>query len=218
MGLTELYQRDPRADAYMMVQDDTVFCRGVREFLEAELWPSERAGMVSVYCPEPYERAERGWVQVPATDGLIGALTCIFPNAAGRAMLAHPAVVEHRLRGARRGLIDTDGAVGRWAAQAAMPVYYHSPSLAQHIGDASTVWPGAPNAGRRHSSNFTGEAFDARELHAPPFPPRQRDHRAMAGRQQPRRWSPASCRPPIAGRSPRSRSATSWTRNTRTRS
>jgi predicted O-methyltransferase YrrM len=167
LGLAELYQRGPRADAYMMVQDDTVFCRGVREFLEAELWPDDRVGMVSVYCPEPHAQSGRGWKPVAAGAGLVGALTCIFPNAAARALLGHPGIVDHRLRGGRHGLVDTDGIIGRWAQQAAMPVYHYSPSLAQHIGDTSTVWPGAPNAGPRRSSNFVGEDFDARELIVP---------------------------------------------------
>ncbi len=161
LSLGELYLRDPEADAYLMVQDDTVFCSGVRAFLEAELWPGDRVGLVSVYCPAPYAREEAGWVKVAAGGGVVGALTFVFPNAAVRALLAHPGIVDHRKTGARLGLDDTDGVVGRWAHAARFPVYYHSPSLAQHIGETSTVWPGAPNDGVRTAGNFVGESFDA---------------------------------------------------------
>ena len=164
LGLAELYQRAPEADAYLMVQDDTVFSRGVRAFLEADLWPAPRVGMVSVYCPEPYARPDRGWHPVEQRVGLAGALACILPNAAVRSLLCHPEVIEHRRRGVRHGLVDTDGVLGRWADREGLPIYHHSPSLAQHIGDTSTLWPGAPNSGVRHSSNFAGEDFDARDF------------------------------------------------------
>jgi predicted O-methyltransferase YrrM len=197
LGLTELFQRDPTADAYMMVQDDTLFCRGVREFLEAELWPGHRVGMVSVYCPASDVHTAAGWGSLAAGAGLIGALTCIFPSAAVRALLAHPSIIEHRLRGARHGLVDTDGAIGRWAVQTAMPIYHHRPSLAQHIGDTSTVWLGAPNAGIRHSDNFVGEDFDARKLITPPEqPPGNRPGRIVRGKPAPL----VSCIMPTADR------------------
>ena len=157
-------QRDPRADAYLMVEDDTVFSRNVRAFLEADLWPGGRVGLVSVYCPAPYARTESGWAEVPSNGGLVGALAYVFPNAAARLLLSDPDVINHRRRGLRGGQVDTDGAVGRWAARAGLPVFYHSPSLAQHIGDVSTVWPGARNSGKRRSANFAGEECDLSDL------------------------------------------------------
>ena len=164
LSLAELVHRSPDADAYMMVQDDTIFCRNTRAFLEAELWPGPRVGIVSVYCPEPYTQADDGWALIDTGHGMFGALTCIFPNAAARALLADPRVVNQRQRGAFKGLVDTDGVLGRWANRAGMPVFCHSPSLAQHIGETSTVWQDAENSGVRHSINFLGEDFDALRL------------------------------------------------------
>lgn len=37
LALAELVMRSPRAEAYFMVQDDVVFARGVRPFLERAL-------------------------------------------------------------------------------------------------------------------------------------------------------------------------------------
>ncbi|MCH8048436.1 MAG: hypothetical protein IID44_32475, partial [Planctomycetes bacterium] len=54
LALAELVMRSPRAEAYFMVQDDVVFARGVRPFLERALWPAANCGAVSIYCPSNY--------------------------------------------------------------------------------------------------------------------------------------------------------------------
>jgi hypothetical protein len=54
LGLSELVLRSPHADAYFIVQDDAIFCKNVRPFLEHKLWPSDQTGVVSVYCPQHY--------------------------------------------------------------------------------------------------------------------------------------------------------------------
>jgi hypothetical protein len=59
---------------------------------------------------------------------------------------------------------DASAILAEWAQRQQLPVYYHAPSLAQHIGETSTVWPGAGNSGLRRASTFVGEDFDALEL------------------------------------------------------
>jgi hypothetical protein len=69
LGLCELLLREPRAEAYLMCQDDVVLAAGLREYLERRLWPAAKAGVVSVYCPSHYSPGEqagfhvedRGW-------------------------------------------------------------------------------------------------------------------------------------------------------------
>lgn len=39
-ALQNLIERKPCADAYLVVEDDVVFCQGVRDYLEKTLWPS----------------------------------------------------------------------------------------------------------------------------------------------------------------------------------
>lgn len=164
LALAELVQRQPHAGAYLLVQDDTVFCRNVRALMEQTLWPGERVGLVSCYCPAGYGGPVPGWQLVQAGWDLAGALTYAFPNTAARLLLADPAALSHRRLGPGAGRAYIDSVVGRWAAQARLPVYYHAPSLAQHVGDTSTVWEGARNQGQRCSVTFLGEDFDARSL------------------------------------------------------
>ena len=122
---------------------------------------AQRVALVSPYCPAPYVRRNSGWHEVAAGENLIGAVTYVFPNAAARLLLADARVVNHRQRGAADGLKDIDSVVGRWAGEGRLPVFYHTPSLAQHIGCTSVIWPRATNDGLRRAADFVGEDFDA---------------------------------------------------------
>jgi hypothetical protein len=55
--------REPQADAYLMVQDDALFYdrEDLREYLEAALWPDGPVGAVSLYCPMAYTQPRSGW-------------------------------------------------------------------------------------------------------------------------------------------------------------
>jgi hypothetical protein len=182
LGLAELYQRDPQADAYLMLQDDLVCCRNVRSYLERELWPAERVGLVSFYCPSVYGSAQSGFRQIRIGDGLIGALTYVISPAAVRSVLTHGATLAHRLRGTTVGTRSIDTVVGQWAQARRFPVFCHVPSLAQHIGTTSTLWPGAGNGGQRMASHFVGEEYDSLELAAPQeTPPRAAWDKANKG-------------------------------------
>jgi hypothetical protein len=165
LALAELYMREPYADAFFVLQDDVVLCRNVRRYLEHALWCAPAAGLVSVYRPAVYGSSgtDSGWLQVDTREGLMGALTCIFPNAAARNLLADPQIVEHRLRGAS-GLEGIDTAIGKWAHRANLPVYAHCPSLADHIGRTSAMWSASSDDVRRTTARFAGEEFDACQL------------------------------------------------------
>lgn len=155
LGLVELVLREPHADAYFMCQDDAVMAAGLRYYLERRLWPAPKVGVVSVYCPSHYARnqpsgfhiEDRGW------DSW-GALAYIFPNPSARSIVSDPLVIGHRHHGPAAGLRNIDSVVGRWCRQQKLPYYVHVPSLAQHIGRTSTIFPGASNRGRRRAADF----------------------------------------------------------------
>lgn len=164
LALSELYLRSPQADAYLLFQDDVILCEGVREYLEAELWPRERLAFVSLYCSAGYDSHSGRYAEPPSADGYIGALALAFPPQAVRSLLSSGLIWAHRLRPGTGGVNGIDFALGRWAAQRALPGLFHQPSLAQHIGDVSTVWPNGTNTGRRRAGTFVGRDFDARRL------------------------------------------------------
>ncbi|WP_437194472.1 hypothetical protein [Planctomicrobium sp. SH527] len=156
LGLAELVLREPRADAYLMCQDDVLFSEGLRGYLEESLWPSPEAGVISVYCPNHYATnrnvgfhvENRGWQSC-------GALAYILPAASARALLCDLKVQEHRLNGPAEGLRNIDSVIGRWCLETGRTYLVHTPSLAQHIGEISTIWTGARNVPHHHDVDIS---------------------------------------------------------------
>ncbi len=166
LALSELAQLHPDADAYLICQDDVVFSRNVRAYLEETLWPAHRMGVVSLYTAHDFGRGDI--VDYHEDDRVrdpFGALAYVFPNAAARSLLRDSVLINHRRNEKYlEGRAQVDFLVGLWARRNHLPYYFHSPSLAQHIGDHSAVFKKARNRGWRKSSNFAGEEFDAVEL------------------------------------------------------
>lgn len=155
LGLSELYLREPRADAYLICQDDVLLAEGLRAYLEGTLWPSASVGVVSVYCP--------GHVSVGMPSGFHvdtkgwqtwGALAYVFSNPSVRAFLSDPIVLNHSHHGPDRGRRNIDSLVGAWCERRERPYFVHVPSLAQHIGETTTVWSRDGCDNRRRASQF----------------------------------------------------------------
>lgn len=165
LGLAELLLRHPQADAYLMVQDDVVFCRGVRAYLERLLWPAGEIGVISLYCPSQWSRGkepgfhpeDRGWQAW-------GAHAYVFSNLSIRQFLGHPLALDHRLYGPAEGMRNVDSVVGQWCRLAGLPYYVHVPSLVQHVGNASAIYPAAMLSGNRVAADFVGEDIDVAEF------------------------------------------------------
>ena len=157
LGLAELLMREPEADAYLMVEDDALFADqpGLRTYLEGLLWPGPRPGVVSLFCSRAYTRPRPGWYAFEGTWAWC-ALAFVFPRDLARRFLADPDVVGHRWTRARNPLADTDWRVGRWAETRGVPVYFPTPSLVQHIGEVSSLWPGVRLQGDRLADRFVG--------------------------------------------------------------
>jgi hypothetical protein len=159
LALSELFMRDPKADAYLLCQDDVLLSRRAREYLETELWPASSLGAFSLYAGGPqFSQLPTGFHVDASGWEARGALAYVFPNAAVRLLLGHPYVLNHRRRGPNAGMADIDGVVGAWCLASGLPAYIHAPSLARHIGDISTIHTGAQNEGFRREATFVEDA------------------------------------------------------------
>lgn len=155
LSLTEMVLRDPKVEAYLICQDDVLFSQNTRDYLERRLWPAPEVGVVSIYCPSHYQqmqtpefvREDRGWKSW-------GALAYIFSNPSARLLLSDAAVLNHRGFGPAEGLQHIDAVVGLWCERQELPYFVHSPSLAQHIGDTSTIYPTASVVGHRKADLY----------------------------------------------------------------
>jgi hypothetical protein len=159
LALHELLMREPRADAYLLVQDDALFYdrEPLRAYLEDHvLWPGRGRGVVSLYCSKAYTHPSAGWHPMGDPWGW-GALAFLFPNPLARAFLLDPQVFDHRWTGRSYGLAHIDVVIGRWAARRGVTIWYPSPSLVQHIGETSALWADSRVEGDRRASWFAGD-------------------------------------------------------------
>jgi hypothetical protein len=158
LALAELLLRDPEADAYLLVQDDTQFFAhpGLRAYLEeAVLWPGRRPGVVSLFGSRAYTTDVAGWTRFRGV-WIWCALAFIFPRDVARRFVADADVVGHRWTTERNPLADIDWRVGRWARDRRVPLHFPSPSLVQHIGEVSALWTGVRLLGNRRAGWFAG--------------------------------------------------------------
>jgi len=148
-------RRIPKADAYFIAEDDAVFCRGLRQYLERSLWPDKtgRLALCSPYTPGVYRVERRGWNTQQRGFHLVAAVSWVLPSETARRVLEDLSPLL-QTADARRG---ADYLVGDWAERTGRSVWYHTPSLAQHIGLRNSAL-GDDNVGpMREADDFIGE-------------------------------------------------------------
>ena len=171
--LRDLLAAEPRAQAIVIFQDDIVVAQRTREFLEHDLWPSDRTGVVSLYSPDfkLYEAREKtGWKRIHS-QWLMGACAMVYPREVAEALSRHTTW----RGGAKRTIKDPAKwkAVDTWIGHAVHAekrhAYYPNPSLCQHIAETSSIGHGGNNSLRRgrhfrRSGKFAGEAITPFDL------------------------------------------------------
>jgi hypothetical protein len=158
LALGELLLREPQADAYLMVQDDALFFAhgGLRSYLEdCVLWPGRGEGVVSLFCSRADTPDQPGWTRHRGV-WVWCALAFVFSRSSAQRFLADPDVMGHRWTAARNPMADIDWRIGQWAFDRGVPLHFPAPSLVQHIGEVSALWPGVRLLGNRRASWFAG--------------------------------------------------------------
>src|SRR5262249_39298276 len=157
LALLELYLRKPKAGAYLLVQDDVILpgSPAVRAYLETVFWPGDEPGIVSLFCSSQYTREQPGWHAIDEA-WVWGALALAFHPEVLARFLTDPIVFQHRTRtdGERIGLTHIDVLIGQWADRHHVPVWYPTPSLAQHIGHVSSLWETSRALGLRRADHY----------------------------------------------------------------
>lgn len=149
--LDTLLKKQPNADVYAVFQDDVVLCRDLRGYAEATLWPQnqEKVALCSPYCPTVHRGKSRGWNRLKAGWHLCGALTWFITPEGARRMLRDLGHIQARSR--------IDARVGKWAQDARRSIWYHTPSLAQHIGNRNSALGDNSVNPCRVANDFIGE-------------------------------------------------------------
>jgi hypothetical protein len=161
MALGSLTMHD---SAYvLLIQDDVVFCRNLRNYISALKWP-EDAGCISLYTPDIIPDMSPGLHAAGGTTW--GACALLFRTKTAIELLKTRTVatwpIDRRI----------DVMVGQAVRELGLRFYYHRPSLAQHIGEVSSFRDGRLYSFNRQAPDFVGETFDAMSLldGSPPMP------------------------------------------------
>lgn len=148
LGLLELHLREPNADAYMMVQDDVVFCKNVRQHLERTM-PRSKSSWLNLYTVDQNESVISnkpiGWHEAASLVGQgannrqvnKGALALVFSNQAVESLLSHSSIVS-KCRGSKPKT-NIDGTVGTALNALGHREMIHNPSLVDHIGGDCSI-------------------------------------------------------------------------------
>jgi hypothetical protein len=157
-ALQELLEREPEADALMLVQDDALWPSHlpVREYLEAALWPGLQRGLVSCWCCSDDTAPSAGWHAI-ARPWKFGAVAFIFPRECAEQFVRDTEI--QQLCRCEPG-VPTAGLsllIGDWAWRQGIPVYFTTPSLVQHIGEVSAIFENSRAVGVRWASRYLGD-------------------------------------------------------------
>lgn len=152
VALTDLYIQQPNAQRYAIFQDDIDVRAHARAVVDALEMPP-RAGVLSLYVPAKYTARTSG---VHRHDKLIGALALILPAGPVRELLASGMLASYRATGPNDGRY-LDVKLGEWMQEQDYAIYYYHPSLVQHTGEHSTLYP---NVGATISNNRRSAEYD----------------------------------------------------------
>jgi len=156
-----------QADRYLIVQDDVIFCKALKNYME-ESWPSD-ASACSPYTPSVYGLNKKGWSdQSHKSYRTLGALAYTFTREAAQEVLKTIGQLDieiyinqydpHRNTSWIRPNRHVDVRIGIWAHLYHRKLYYHSPSLVQHTGImTSTLSNETEDFHKRMAGDFIGE-------------------------------------------------------------
>ena len=169
-GLYELFLSEPDAEYYLMVEDDCLWCKNTKSYLDYSLPKLPKFAYASLYTPKDYHYPNmRGFHNVYRGRDTWSTVTVVISRDSVSDFLGHPKTMSHRtdFYGSKHENSSKDCVLASWAGQKYLPIYFHSPSLAEHIGVHSTlVWSEDHDYDETNypqSKDFLGEQKDVSE-------------------------------------------------------
>lgn len=171
-GFYELLLSNPESDYFMMVEDDAIVNKNCRKYIEQAIPQLKDFASISLYTPSIYNLKNfRGFHNGVLNERTWSTVTVIMSKTNAINFFSDSLVQNHRFADTF-GLGQEfwccpntdfknsikDAVLGRWAFQNNLPIYYHTPSLAEHIGNDSTLTNEfATKENGRKSFDFVGE-------------------------------------------------------------
>jgi hypothetical protein len=170
-ALYELLLSNPETDYFYMAEDDGIVCKGIIPYLERTLPMLGRFGTASIYCPGKYHIHNFIGYHDECHGALTwSTLTVIMPRDSVTSFFSEPFVQRHRFENVFESDIAwgvevdpcnsvKDAILGKWAQKNKLPMYYHTPCLASHIGIKSTL-SSKQTSWENLAIDFVGEDYE----------------------------------------------------------
>lgn len=156
----------------LTVQDDSLFHPETRAFTESILWPSPKAGFVSLYTAKHYSENRKPGVNRVNTRSLWGACALVWHREVLARVIRHETAttwlgvpprsnrreVMQRRKDDPSTIANSDTAIGTILNQMGLEMYFVDPSPVTHIARHSTINHGGNN-GRRNCSRCADHAL-----------------------------------------------------------
>lgn len=154
-SLNDLIRFYPNVDCYGIMQDDIIYSLGLKDYLQKSLWPNDNCGLVSAYCPSHYHVKSKGWIETNYGNSLWAACTYFMTPNMAKSIIKWEFGLKYN---EKSGI---DNVVGKFCKENNFIPYYHKPSLAQHIGQTSSIWgPKNRASGKRAADDFIRSTND----------------------------------------------------------
>lgn len=195
-GLYDLFLSEPETDYFFMLEDDAVVCRGAKRYLEFSLPYLEEFGALSLFTPSCYHGSFLGFHNECHDQSTRSTVTIVMSQKSVLSFFSDIDVQRHRFTdlyepgiplgsygAARTSLADRvgntvkDAVIGCWAAKNKLPIFFHTPSLAEHIGEFSTLTSDVSSVENgRVSVDFVGQECSLEDMIDKPRITRHSEH------------------------------------------
>lgn len=177
-GLFELLLSEPDTDYFLMSEDDVVYNKDSKRYLEFSFPHLGHFGSLSLYTPSRYHRFNfRGWHDECHGVETWSTVTVIMPKESVIQFFACEDTQRHRFQDIFNAPLVQwgvncdpqnsvkDAVLGHWAKKNRLPIFYHTPALAQHIGIKSTISNETASIDNgRQAADFVGEDVELQFL------------------------------------------------------
>ena len=187
-GLYELFLSEPSTEYFLMLEDDALLSFGLREYLEYCLPNLGEFASLNLYTSSKYfcPRRPRMFHNECQGKRTWSTVAVVMSHSSVLRFFSDLDVQKHRFfdifevkegfwrlnssyGSGKTSMTDCvgntvkDAVIGQWAEKLGLPVFYHTPSLVEHIGEFSTLTDdvSTPSNGRM-SLDFVGKDFDVR--------------------------------------------------------
>jgi hypothetical protein len=185
-GLYELFLSEPSTDFFLMLEDDALLSTGLRNYLEYSLPYLGEFASLNLYTSSKYFCSKKIRMFHNECQGkrTWSTVAVVMSHNAVLSFFSDKDVQKHRFFDifkvkegfwnvnasygmGRSSEVDCvgntvkDAVIGQWAERLALPVFYHTPSLVEHIGEFSTLTDDVSSVENgRMSFDFVGKNFD----------------------------------------------------------